>query len=153
MKILPIVGTQKFRHTLLLFRGFPTPLMTCPVNGSRDREPCKKQVAMIAQKVVDANHAQDQRGGLISLPNSRTPASWTLLRDHLQRTPPENILMLCCVIVPVFARVKARLKQLNLTTNAFGARDTNFILDSFPVQIKQRILVSFNSTAVVTFEC
>ena len=153
MKILQIVGSRKFGDTLLLFRGFPTPLITCPVNGSRDHETSEKQVAMIAQKVVDANHAQDQRSGLISLPNSQTPTFWTPLRDHLQRTPPKKNLMLCCVIGPVFARVKARLKQLNLTTNAFGAGNTNFILDSFPVQIKQRILVSFNSTAVVTFEC
>jgi hypothetical protein len=61
-----------------LFRAFFTGPVYCSGNG----ETSEKQVAMIAQKIMDANQAQKQRSGLVSLPNSRTATFWTPLRDH-----------------------------------------------------------------------
>jgi hypothetical protein len=49
---------------------------------SRNGKTRKKQVAMIAQKIMDANQAQNERSGLISLPNSRTATFGTPLRNH-----------------------------------------------------------------------
>jgi len=54
---LTILGSGKLCDTRLLLRYrvfFPAPLAH-PVNSSRDRETCEKQVAMIAQKVMNAN--------------------------------------------------------------------------------------------------
>jgi hypothetical protein len=50
--------------------------------SSGHRETCKKQVAMIAQKVMDANQTQDQGRWLIAPSDARAATLWTLLRDH-----------------------------------------------------------------------
>ena len=64
-----------------LFMAFLTWAIYCSGNGKTS----EKQVAMIAQKIMDANQAQDQRSGLVSLPNSRAATFWTPLRDHSRK--------------------------------------------------------------------
>ena len=46
-------------------------------------EPPEKQVAIIAQKVVDAKQSEEQRGRFITAPDTRAFTLWTTLSDHL----------------------------------------------------------------------
>ena len=155
LNLLAIVGRRKpgdIRLLLCVARLF-TPSLAWPVNSSREGETCEKQVAMIAQKIMNANQTQDQGGRLVSLSNSRAPTLWTLLRYHFKQAPLNQILTRRSLIVSVPPRLKPRLQRFNLTRDAFGAGNTNFILESFAIQIKQRVFISFNSTAVMTLEC
>ena len=54
---------------LILFRVFIGPLLFPAAQGSRYCKTSEKQVAMIAQKVMDANQTQDQRRPSIPSPN------------------------------------------------------------------------------------
>jgi hypothetical protein len=57
LNLLAIVGRREAGDIRLLLRGarlFPVSL-ALPVNSSRDGETCEKQVAMIAQKIMNAN--------------------------------------------------------------------------------------------------
>src|SRR5256885_10194021 len=150
LNLLAIVGRRKPGDIRLLLCGARLfqPSLAWPVNSSRDGETCEKQVAMIAQKIMNANQTQDQGGRPVSLSNSRAPTLWTLLGYHFKQAPLNQILTRRSLIVSVFPGLKPRLQRFNFTRDALGAWNTNFILKSFAIQIKQRVFVSFNSTAV-----
>jgi hypothetical protein len=83
---------QRFLQVLVLSRGGDRrlalifhimPSMFPPAaQGSRQHEPGKKQVAMIAQKVVDANQTHRQRRALVTFANPRTTTFWAFLKNH-----------------------------------------------------------------------
>ena len=58
-ELLAIIGSRKPGDTPLFL--WPASLVsapfTCPVHSSRNNKTSEKQIAMIAQKMVDANHA------------------------------------------------------------------------------------------------
>jgi hypothetical protein len=72
-----------YRCLARLFSAHSATLFSGSVDRSRYRKPCEKQVAMIAQKVVDANHAEDEWCRLVPFSNPRTTALGTSLGDHL----------------------------------------------------------------------
>ena len=51
-------------------------------DGPWNCETGEKQVAMIAQKVVDANQSKEQRRGFVALPDARTTTLRALLQNH-----------------------------------------------------------------------
>jgi hypothetical protein len=54
------------------------PATQCP----RHHKACEKQVAMIAQKVMDANQTQHEKGPFIPSSNPRTTTFWAFLAYH-----------------------------------------------------------------------
>jgi hypothetical protein len=58
------------------------PIFSATLSRHPQRETREKQVAMITQKVMDANHTQYPGRGLIPFPNQRTTALRALLSDH-----------------------------------------------------------------------
>jgi hypothetical protein len=67
----------------LLFRVFMPPVLFLATQGSRHHKARKKQVAMIAQKMMDANQTQHERRSFIPSSNPRTSTFWALLTYHL----------------------------------------------------------------------
>ena len=63
------------------FLGVPA-LLFWALQRPGNRKACEKQVAMIAQKVVDANQTKKHWSGFIPLPDARTPTLRTTLRNH-----------------------------------------------------------------------
>jgi hypothetical protein len=47
----------------------------------------EKQVAMIAQKIVDAKHTEQKRRALIAFTNARTATLWAFLQNHDPQLP------------------------------------------------------------------
>jgi hypothetical protein len=66
----------------MLFRLFMAPVLFPAAQGSGHHKTSEKQVAMIAQKVMDANQTQDQRRPFIPSPNPRTTTFRALLNYH-----------------------------------------------------------------------
>jgi hypothetical protein len=68
-------------------------MFSATTEGPRQHKTCKKQVAMIAQKVIDANQTQRQRGPFISRADSATATLRTLSESHGRKvTGPGAIL-------------------------------------------------------------
>ena len=65
-----------------MFSVIVVPSFSATAEGPRHHKPREKQVAMIAQKVVDANQAHRQRRPFITSANAGTTAFWTLLKGH-----------------------------------------------------------------------
>jgi hypothetical protein len=59
-----------------------TPVLFPAAQGTGHHEARKKQVAMIAQKVMDANQTQQEKGPFITSSNSRASTFRTLLAYH-----------------------------------------------------------------------
>jgi len=66
----------------MLFRVFMTPVLFPAAQGSWHDKASEKQVAMIAQKVMDANQTQHQRRPFITSANPRTTTCRALLTYH-----------------------------------------------------------------------
>ena len=59
-----------------------SPVLFSAAQGSRDHKAREKQVAMIAQKVMDANQTQHERRSFITSANLGTAALWAFLAYH-----------------------------------------------------------------------
>ena len=70
--ILGSVKLSRFSRALLLLL-LPR-FATRSTDGPRDCKPCKKQVAMIAQKVMYANQPQNPGRGFVTLADPGAPA-------------------------------------------------------------------------------
>jgi hypothetical protein len=66
----------------MLFRVFMAPVLFSAAQGSWHDKASEKQVAMIAQKVMDANQTQDQRRPFIPAPDLGTSTFRALLTYH-----------------------------------------------------------------------
>src|ERR1041384_492970 len=78
------------------FRNFMTTMLSATAKGSRQRKTRKKQIAMIAQKVVDANQTHRQGGPSIALANAGTATFRALLSKHQFLSGPDSSGLLCC---------------------------------------------------------
>ena len=65
-----------------MFRGFRSPVLFPAAQGPGHYKARKKQVAMIAQKMMDANQTQHEKGAFIPSSNSRTTAFRAFLAYH-----------------------------------------------------------------------
>jgi hypothetical protein len=65
-----------------MFSVFLTPVFSPAPQGSGYRKPGEKQVAMIAQKVMEANQTQHKRHPLIASTDLRTTTFRALLSYH-----------------------------------------------------------------------
>jgi len=65
-----------------MFRVFMTPVLFPATQGSGHHKAREKQVAMIAQKVMEANQTQHERHPLIPSTNPRTTTFRALLVYH-----------------------------------------------------------------------
>ena len=74
-----------------LFAPFPRLAFLSSSAGFRhcagDGEAREEQVAMIAQKIIDAKHAEHQRRRFIATPDARTFALRTMRLHHVARSP------------------------------------------------------------------
>ena len=74
-----------------LFALFPRPMSLSSSarlgHCAGDGESREKQVAMIAQKVIDAKHAEQERRRFIAAPDSRTPTLRTMRLHHMACPP------------------------------------------------------------------
>src|SRR5215207_6483207 len=59
-------------------------------DGARQGEPPEKEVAIVAQEVVNANHPQQQRRVNVASPHARTPALGAALGDQPATSPPSR---------------------------------------------------------------
>jgi hypothetical protein len=70
----------------ILFALFTRPVFSSSAAGLRDcagdSKSSKKQIAMIAQKIIDANHAKQQRRRLVAAPDARTATLRTVRFHH-----------------------------------------------------------------------
>lgn len=97
-----------------------TPLFSSTVQGPGRHKPRKKQVATIAQKVVDANHTHEQRRLLIPSANPRTTTLRTLLKGHIPDGPPGSDGR-------VGTRSQARLERGDLLLDLLCSRDAHLV--------------------------
>jgi hypothetical protein len=77
-----------------------TSLLFPAAQGSGHYKARKKQVAMIAQKVMDANQTQHEEGPFIPSSNPRTTAFRAFLSYHQSLFGPEFSGILCCAPSP-----------------------------------------------------
>lgn len=73
-----------------MFRVFWSPVLFPAPQGPRHYKARKKQVAMIAQKVMDANQTQHEKGSFIPSSNPRTTTFWAFLAYHQSLLGPEG---------------------------------------------------------------
>jgi hypothetical protein len=65
-----------------MFRVFMTPVLFPATQGSGHHKAREKQVAMIAQKVMDANQTQHEKSPFIPSSNPRATTFRAFLTDH-----------------------------------------------------------------------
>jgi hypothetical protein len=65
-----------------MFRVFMAPVLSSAPDCAGHHKAGEKQVAMIAQKVMDANQTQHERHPFIPSTNLRTTTFWALLTYH-----------------------------------------------------------------------
>lgn len=82
-----------------------SPVLFPAAQGSRDHKASEKQVAMIAQKVMDANQTQHEGRSFITATNLRTAAFWAFLADHQPLRGPASSGFLACAPLPGRSRV------------------------------------------------
>jgi hypothetical protein len=76
------VALAEFTPSSLLALALGRLFSSGPIDRSGNGKAPEEQVAMIAQKVVDAKQSQQPRGSLIALPDSAATALWTPFSKH-----------------------------------------------------------------------
>ena len=134
-----------FRQNRLLTLLFVTPVFFPPVQAPRHHKASKKQVAMIAQKVVDANQTHRQRRPFIAFANARTTTLGTLLGKHSLTRRFSRPL---CTVV----RSQPRSQRRNLTFDFLSACNAHLVFYHVLIEVKERIFVAIDRATIVALE-